>query len=232
MAGLRAPRIQLDEQQRQALEGIIRKRSNPQHLVTRAKIIVFAAEGKAIRQSARELGIEREVVQRWRRRWLAQHEVADVRARLSDAPRPGAPARYTPEQICAVVALACESPEGAGRPGTHWTQQELAEEVIRRGIVESISQRSVGRFLKEADLQPHRVRNWLHTDKTDEHFEDKCDEVCETYAQAPARAAQGQATYSIDETGGIQALERLVPGKPPAPAPRGSTNTSDTARRC
>jgi transposase len=68
--------------------------------------------------------------------------------RLSDAPRCGAPARITAEQICAIVALACERPKESGRPVTHWSQQELADEAMKRGIVEQISQRSVGRFLK------------------------------------------------------------------------------------
>ena len=50
------------------------------------------------------------MVQRWRRRWLATQTIADILVRLADAPRPGAPATYTPEQVCAIVALACERP--------------------------------------------------------------------------------------------------------------------------
>jgi hypothetical protein len=46
------------------------------------------------------------------------------------------------------VALACEAPEDSDLPISHWTQQALADEAMRRGIVEEISQRSVGRFLK------------------------------------------------------------------------------------
>ncbi len=69
---------------------------------------------------------------------------------LSDAPRSRAPARITVEQICAIVALACEQPSQSDRPVTHWSQQELADEAMRRGIVEQISQRSVGRFLKRS----------------------------------------------------------------------------------
>jgi putative transposase len=46
------------------------------------------------------------------------------------------------------VALACEAPSESGRPVTHWSTTELADEAIKRGIVEDISARSVGRFLK------------------------------------------------------------------------------------
>jgi putative transposase len=66
---------------------------------------------------------------------------------LADEPRPGTPAIFTPEQICRIVALACEDPRDCGRPVTHWTPPELADEAVKRGIVQSISPRSVGRFL-------------------------------------------------------------------------------------
>ena len=69
--------------------------------------------------------------------------------------------------------MACELPTESGRPITHWTQEELAFEVIKRGIVEYISPRSVARFLNEANLQPHRIRGWL-TPKQDENFDEKC----------------------------------------------------------
>jgi len=68
---------------------------------------------------------------------------------LSDRPRSGAPPTFTAEQICQIVAMACEAPSHeSGRPLTHWSTTELADEAIKRGIVEDISARSVGRFLK------------------------------------------------------------------------------------
>jgi hypothetical protein len=69
--------------------------------------------------------------------------------RLVDAPRSGAPATFTPEQICALVAMTCEKPEASQRPISHWSQREIAEEAMRRHLIPSISQRSVGRFLKK-----------------------------------------------------------------------------------
>ena len=68
---------------------------------------------------------------------------------LRDTPRRGRPATFTPEQLCHIVAVACEAPADSGRPVTHWTPRELAAEVISRGIVPSISPRSVGRFKKQ-----------------------------------------------------------------------------------
>jgi hypothetical protein len=72
---------------------------------------------------------------------------------LADEPRPGAPSAFEPEQIAQIIAVACEDPPESGRPVTHWTPQELADEVIKRGIVTSIPPRSVGRFLKWGGLR-------------------------------------------------------------------------------
>ena len=57
------------------------------------------------------------------------------------------------EQVCAIIALACEPPSASGRPITHWSQSELAREAVRRGVAERISQRSVGRMLKRSRPQ-------------------------------------------------------------------------------
>jgi transposase len=153
MARLTAAPVEVTEEQRATLEAIVRKRTSPQQLVMRAKIILCAAEGKGIRPTVRELGVSRDVVQCWRRRWQALSEIASVEARLADAPRPGTPSKFSAEDICAIVALSCELPETTGRPITDWTQQEIADEVMKQGLVESISQRSVGRFLKRSRSQ-------------------------------------------------------------------------------
>jgi hypothetical protein len=87
---------------------------------------------------------------------------------------------------------------------------------VSRGIAERISAGSVGRFLREADLKPHRTRNWLNTPR-DEQFDERCQDVCEAYRLAPERAAAGIETRSIDEMTGVQALERTAPTLPMRP---------------
>lgn len=72
---------------------------------------------------------------------------------LSDAPRPGAPAKFTTEQVSQIVAVACEPPDLSGRPINHWTVRELRDEVLARKIVETISRAQVGRILQSAALQ-------------------------------------------------------------------------------
>ncbi len=103
----------------------------------------------------------------WRHRWLesveqlqtAQAEgISDCElmqklvAVLSDEQRPGGPAKFSLEQIVQIVAVACEQPASSGRPISHWTPRELAQEVVKRGIVHAISPRSVGRFLKRGNI--------------------------------------------------------------------------------
>lgn len=136
-------------EQREVLEQLVRTRSTPQQLAMRARLILYAADGVAVRESARELGVWPKTVRYWRRRWRQAAEGQSVPERLNDAPRSGAPATYTPEQICAVIAMACEKPSESERPISHWSQREIADEAMRRGLVPRISQRSVGRFLKK-----------------------------------------------------------------------------------
>jgi transposase-like protein len=134
---------------REVLEQLVRTHSTPQQLAVRARIILHAADGVRVRPSARELGVWPKTVRYWRKRWRQAPDGQVVPERLADAPRSGAPATFTPEQICAVLAMTCEKPSESERPISHWSQREIADEAIRRGLVPGISQRSVGRFLKK-----------------------------------------------------------------------------------
>jgi transposase len=135
--------------QREALEQLIRAHSTPQQIALRARIIVQAADGVGVRKSARELNVWPKTVRDWRKRWRKASDEQSVPERLADAPRAGAPATFTPQQICALVAMTCEKPSESEQPISHWSQREIADEAMRRGIIPSISQRSVGRFLKK-----------------------------------------------------------------------------------
>jgi putative transposase len=162
MPGPRPRPIVLTDPQRKTLEHVTRRTSSTQGLVRRARIVLAAAEGHNNEQIANRLGINRETARLWRRVWsdaaellaAAEEEASEkalgecVEEVLADAPRSGAPATFAPEQVVQILALACEAPrEGSERPVTHWTPRELADEAVKRGIVRSISPRSVGRFL-------------------------------------------------------------------------------------
>ena len=156
--------LQVTARQRTMLEQIVRRASSPQAEAMRAKIILAAADGLNNQLIANRLGLHVQTARSWRGRWaeaadrlaVIETEGSEAAVReaihelLCDAPRPGVAATFTPEQICQIVAVGCESPAESGRPVTHWTPTELADEVVQRGIVVSISPRSVGRFLKRS----------------------------------------------------------------------------------
>jgi transposase len=151
--GPKPPLITLTEAEQQALETLIRRPSSPQQLVQRARIILACAAGLKNAQIARGLGVGIDAARLWRRRWLetapADPEVPlDVAARLQDSLRPGAPGRFTAEQFCQLIAMGCEIPAGAERPISHWTPREIAAEAKKRGIVDRISPRHVGRLFQ------------------------------------------------------------------------------------
>jgi transposase len=143
------------------LERLVRRETSTQQQVRRARVVLAAAGGANNEQIGREVGVTEDTARTWRRRWAGQAAAllaaeaegddgalaASIGGVLADAPRSGAPARFTPEQLCRIMALACEPPGDAGRPIGQWTPRELAAEAVKRRIVERISARTVGRFL-------------------------------------------------------------------------------------
>ena len=115
--------------------------------------------------------------------------------------------------------MACEPPEHSGRPITQWTYRELADEAKKRGLVASISEAQVGRYLREAELQPHRSRYWLNTKEKDpQQFQQKVEAVCDCYHEAPRLYAEAHThTVCTDEMTGLQALERVAATLPLKP---------------
>jgi putative transposase len=149
--GPKPAELQLSEEERKELEELVRRHRTPQQLAKRGRMILGAAEGKRNAEIARELGANVDTVRKWRMHWLGLQAVSQqdltVSERLADLPRPGRPAEITAEQICQLIALACEQPKE--RPISHWTGREIAEEVKARGIIAHISPRHAARLLKK-----------------------------------------------------------------------------------
>jgi putative transposase len=151
--------ITVSPAQQAVLTALLRRSSCPQALALRVQIVLAAAAGQRNEPLARQLGCTPKTVRKWRARWgaaAAHLAVANddrpaleraIAAALADAPRTGAPATFTAEQIIQIIDLACRPPEQLGRPVTAWTPRELADEAVQQGIVARISPRSVERFL-------------------------------------------------------------------------------------
>jgi transposase len=157
MRGPKPLTLELSDEQCQALESFVRRHTAPQQLVLRAQIILHAAAGQSNTAIAAALQVTLDTVRAWRERWMLCQPIPlaelGIEDRLRDAPRAGKPSKITAEEICAIVAMACEAPNQSGRPITHWTQREIADEVIKRGIVARISPRHAARILKNPGPQ-------------------------------------------------------------------------------
>lgn len=158
-----APKIELSARARKIIEEIARQRSTEYRLVVRASLILAMADGAGNHELTRTQNLDRGTVRYWRARWieltpkLTSAEASEIKDEdlrdliltgLSDLPRSGTPPTFTAEQIVQIIAVSCEEPTNSERPISHWTPPELASEVIKRKIVESISPSSVERFLK------------------------------------------------------------------------------------
>lgn len=232
----KAARILLSEKQLQILQKLTRSTTASQRLVQRVRVILLGFEGRRNQDIADEVKLHRRQVGLWRRRWqesfeaLVSIECREAHAKLcraiedvlNDAPRTGAFGKFTAEQITLIMAIACEPPELSGRPVAEWTHAELADEAVKRRIVSSISASQVGRYLRAAELQPHRSKYWLNTtEKDDAVFQTQVELVCQTWREAPELYFQANThTVSVDEMPGLQALERIAetipmqPGQP------------------
>ena len=151
MPGPKAVAVILTDEEIAGLSQLIRRHNVRQQIAKRARITLAAGEGKSNSQIARELLLSRDMVLQWRQRWVDLQPITlsdlSIEERLEDLPRPGKPTRITADQVCQIQQMACEKPEESGRPITHWTNREVADEVVKRGIVAQISPRHAARLL-------------------------------------------------------------------------------------
>lgn len=158
MRGRKAPSTELSQAERQALEQVVKRHGTAQQIALRARLVLAAGAGRRNDEIARQEAVAINTVRLWRGRWLQMQAIPltelSVAERLEDAPRPGSPGRISDEQMCQIVALACELPAQSGRPISQWTGREIADEVVARGIVERISPRHAARLLKKGIYNP------------------------------------------------------------------------------
>ena len=144
------------------LSSFSKSRSLPASLVKRATIILLASQGLSNQSIARQVGLHYNHVATWRNRFLealpSLREIEagapekleqEIRLLLSDRKRSGAPHVFAPEQVMAIVALACTDPGEWNHEVSHWSLPLLVAEIKKQGIADRISEKSVSRFLKQ-----------------------------------------------------------------------------------
>jgi transposase len=202
MAGRGLPAVELDKMERSELRSLASRRSTAQALALRARIILACAEGGQNTVIAARLGLDRETVGKWRRRFI-EHRAEGLR----DEPRSGAPRTIDDERIEAVIVRTLEStPPDA----THWSSRGMAQ-------ASGLSISTVQRIWRAFGLQPHRLETFKLS--TDPDFVAKVRDVVGLYVSPPSHAV----VLCVDEKSQIQALDRsqpLLPMRPGQPARR------------
>jgi hypothetical protein len=116
----------------------------------------------------------------------------------------------------AVKAVACELPRTLEAPLSRLYVPDIRKEVIRRGIVASISGSTIWRWLDDDAIRPWTYRSWIFP--RDPDFEAKAGVVLDLYARIVDGKPLGDDDYvvSADEKTSIQARCRCHPSLPPA----------------
>jgi transposase len=188
--------LQLEDEDRQLLEGCIRRRKTAQQLALRARIVLGCAAGESNMAIAHRLDTTRETVGRWRQRFLESGIDG-----LHDEPRPGAPRTIDDEKVEQIVTLTLEeTPQNA----THWSTREMARRV-------GVSQATVHRVWRAFRLQPHRSEGFHLSN--DPLFVEKVRDIVGLYLNPPEHAV----VLCVDEKSQIQALDRKQPILPMQP---------------
>ncbi len=133
--------VTLDDDEREQLEHLLHSGTHATRKVTRARIILKAAEGWEDRAIAEALAVGRATVERLRQRFVEEGLGA-----LAEHPRLGTVPKLDAKAEARVIAEACSTaPEGRKR----WTLHLLADRVVTLGLAESYAYESVRRVLKK-----------------------------------------------------------------------------------
>ncbi|MBI4310258.1 MAG: IS630 family transposase [Chloroflexi bacterium] len=194
--GRRIPPLVVSVDEREALERWTRRTTTAQALALRARLILACAAGKTNTMGSAEFGVSKQMVGKWRSRFVAQRLDG-----LLDEPRPGAPRQISDADVARVVTLTlATTPEDA----THWSTRAMAR---RTGL----SQSAISRIWRAFALQPHRTAGFQLSQ--DPLFIEKVRDIVGLYLDPPESAL----VLSVDEKSQIQALDRTAPLVPMRP---------------
>jgi transposase len=134
--------VDLTESERSELLNLVRKGTTGVRRITRARILLQAAEGSKDAEIARVLNTSPSTVERTRKRFVE----GGLAKALNEDPRPGRVPKLTARQEAHLIAIACsDAPDGH----EHWTLRMLADRVVELGFAESLSHEAVRQRLKK-----------------------------------------------------------------------------------
>jgi transposase len=188
--------VALTDEERSVLSGWLGRRKTAQALAMRSRIVLRCAEGGTIGEVAQDLGVSRNMVSKWRSRFLARRLEG-----LTDEPRPGRPRLITDDQVEQVITKTLEETPGQD---THWSTRSMASQT-------GMSQSAISRIWRAFGLKPHAVETWKLS--TDPQFIEKVRDVVGLYMAPPENAL----VLAVDEKSQMQAIDRTAPILPIMP---------------
>ena len=186
-----APEIVLTNEEHTELAKLERSKLTSVRLAQRARIVLLAAEGMQNTDIARQLGVGRVQVGRWRKRY-AEAQLAGIER---DLPRGAPPVKV---DVARLVELTTQTTPVAA---THWSTRTMAAEL-------GVSAASVSRHWRANGLKPHIVRGFKVS--RDPRFVEKLEDIVGLYMSPPEHAL----VLCCDEKSQVQALDRTQPGLP------------------
>jgi transposase len=189
-----APKVTVAEQDRKTLEQWARGRSTPVRLMQRAKIVLMAAEGQENKDIAMAVGVTRQLVGRWRSRYVAE----GLPGIEKDASGRGRKPTVRDSLAARIIEMTTQ-----GKPAnaTHWSTRTMAKALgTNRSMVQ--------RVWNANGLKPHLHRTFKLSN--DPNFIEKVVDVVGLYLDPPEHAL----VLCCDEKSQIQALDRTQPGLP------------------
>lgn len=195
----------------------------------RAKIVLYAADGKTNKEIGELLHIHYNTVGKWRKRFSnailrlegiekekpteLEESILDV---LSDEERSGAPCTFDSDTRKEIQLFACQKPSDYGYTESHWSLSMLRRTLIEQNVVQSISTGAIYHILMAAELKPWKIRYYLHSKEKYESYDTFCSKIKainEVYAMAEELKGEDTLVYCTDEMTGLQALEHAYPDK-------------------
>lgn len=186
-----AHEILLTAKARDELIALTRSKLTSVRLAQRARIILLAADGLQNKDIAAQVGVRRNLVTRWRERYVQLGPAGIER----DLPRGAPPLRV---DVARLVELTIESTPDAA---THWNTRTMAAKL-------GVSPASISRHWRAKGLKPHLVRSFKVS--RDPRFIEKLEDIAGLYLAPPEHAI----VLCCDEKSQVQALDRTQPGLP------------------
>lgn len=208
----------LTEEEKEYLYSLLKQRTIPAQMVTRAHFLLDKANGNSIRNIAHIYDTTANTVLLC----LNKYKKGGIKKALYDDPRPGRPIEITDDAISWIINIACQRPVDLGYSQETWTLTNLHQHIQNNSEqagfprLKTVAQSTIEYILKKSDIKPFKIN--YYCEKRDDNFEEKMHQVLVAYKKVSMQfddegnvIVSGRKkmvhTVSCDEKPGIQAID-------------------------